>query len=130
MFDWILSDISKSIKIAPSPNITLQTIKQLTCKMVKIILLILLTLMTVGRCDMIGYNRLRNNVSNHSRFRGTSTGTVTLRSQMFRMMLLKDRLASAYKRELFETLYATGQTSGKTERNERLKQYRQRMNVH
>ena len=94
--------------------------------MIKTSLLILLSsLLVISRGDLIGYNRLRNNIRNHSKIRGALISKVDPRSQMFRMILYNESLSSAEKMQWLKKLYGR-----KYQSNGRLNMYKQRMHLH
>jgi len=94
--------------------------------MIKTSLLILLSsLLVIGRCDLIGYNRLRNNIRNHSRIRGALISEVNPRAQLFRIILYNESLSSAEKIQWLKKLYGR-----KYQSNGRLNMYKRRMHLH
>ena len=104
--------------------------------MAKIISLFVGFLLGTGECDLIGYNRLGNNVHSHLRYRGGNQiphGKTARREisneqyQIFRWMLNNEDLSTAAK---LEWVPENGLNNGTKRRNSRLNQYKRFMSIY
>ena len=94
--------------------------------MVKIIsLFVVAFLLVIGQCDLIGYNRLGNNVDSHARYRpGNEMGQKNYRFQILQWIMENNNLSVADKKIWLQKL---GPSTRTTRPNSRLRGYTQSM---
>ena len=93
------------------------------------LLVIFAFVVTVCRCDLIGWNRLSNNVNSHSRFRTTQDQQTNHRSEMFRMILENRTLSVTQKRQWFEKLLSKDNYTSHHKNKGRFNLYIKRMHA-
>ena len=84
-------------------------------------ILVLFSIFNIASCDLIGYNRLGNNVHSHVRYRSPTTAT-NFQLQIMQALLENNEIPSANQLKLLKSMKPI-----KTKRNRRFKQYQRMM---
>jgi hypothetical protein len=85
-----------------SQLLALKIIRKFNFKMFKILFLIAIFALKFASADLIGYNRLGNNVKSHQRFR--STNTSSYKAQMIQFMMTNTDLSNDERKSILSTL--------------------------
>ena len=97
-------------------------------KMTNIIsLFVFAFLLAIGQCDLIGYNRLGNNVRSHVLYRdGNTMAMKNYRYQLFLRMMESNNLSNSQKQQW---LPKSARTSSNKRQNNRLSHYKRSMGL-
>ena len=93
--------------------------------MFKILVCITIFALKFASADLIGYNRLGNNVESHVRHRDVSPSSYT--SQLMQFVINNPALSNEKKKSMMAKLIRMACQSAPVKRNQRLSHYRNRM---